>query len=120
MGIPDQAKVIGHVGRFTAAKNHRFLLEVARHVQTEQENVWGRVAGWGDLLPELKALVAEWQMPCVVSIESPPLFTPIFIYLIYFFPSLWEGLPIALLRRKRRDCLVCGSTAVPSEAIFVP
>lgn len=121
LGIPAHAKVIGHVGRFTAAKNHRFLLEIARHVQAEQEDVWVVLAGWGDLLPELKALVAEWQMPRVLFIESPPAIHPyLYLFDILLFPSLWEGLPIVLLEAQAAGLPCLCSTAVPPEAILRP
>ena len=121
LGIPAHAKVIGHVGRFTAAKNHRFLLEIARHVQTEQEDVWVVLVGWGDLLPELKALVAEWQMPRVLFIESPPAIHPyLYLFDILLFPSLWEGLPIVLLEAQAAGLPCLCSTAVPLEAILSP
>ena len=35
LGIPIEAPVVGHVGRFVPAKNHRYLLEIAEEILKE-------------------------------------------------------------------------------------
>ncbi|MDR0611613.1 MAG: glycosyltransferase [Planctomycetaceae bacterium] len=38
LGIPDHATVLGHIGRFTHQKNHRFLLDLMKFLQDMKDN----------------------------------------------------------------------------------
>ncbi|MGQ9476362.1 MAG: glycosyltransferase, partial [Actinomycetota bacterium] len=56
LGLPEDAFVIGHVGRFSPQKNHKFLLETASEVFKRCDNCWLLLVGDGPLRPEIEEL----------------------------------------------------------------
>jgi len=54
-GIPEDALVVGHVGRFTPPKNHTFLLEIAKEVIKGRPEVRFLLIGDGPLRPQMEA-----------------------------------------------------------------
>lgn len=59
LGIPDDAAVIGHVGRFVWQKNHLGLIEAAQRVVAERPDVRFLLVGAGPLEAQARARVAE-------------------------------------------------------------
>ena len=59
LGIPEDAVVIGHVGRMVHQKNHAFLIEVAARVMPHVPNATLLLVGDGVLRREIEALVAS-------------------------------------------------------------
>ncbi|WP_349410675.1 glycosyltransferase family 1 protein [Pseudalkalibacillus sp. SCS-8] len=109
--------VIGHVGRFNQQKNHNFLLDIFAKVKKVIPNAKLVLVGDGALQGEMKAR-AE-----VMKIEKHVLFTgvqeDIASYLhafdLFLFPSLHEGLGIALIEAQAAglNCIV--SDQIPKE-----
>jgi glycosyltransferase involved in cell wall biosynthesis len=56
LGIPADALVVGHVGRFDPQKNHRFLLDVARETLKRRPDVHFLLVCDGPLRVEIEAL----------------------------------------------------------------
>src|ERR1700732_4935953 len=54
LGIPPDAPVVGHVGRFDPQKNHRFLLEIAGEILKRRKDVHFLLVGDGPLRPEIE------------------------------------------------------------------
>ena len=54
LGIPLDAIVVGHVGRFVPAKNHRFLLEIAGEISKMRPHIHFLFVGDGPLRPEIE------------------------------------------------------------------
>ena len=52
LGLPADAFVVGHVGRFEEQKNHRFLLEIVREVVTAEPRTRLLLIGAGSLQPD--------------------------------------------------------------------
>ena len=57
--IPDSAFVVGHVGRFTYAKNHPFLIEMFRQLLLVKPNAYLLMAGEGEMEAEIRTMVAK-------------------------------------------------------------
>jgi glycosyltransferase involved in cell wall biosynthesis len=115
----DGAPVAGHAGRFEPQKNHRFLLDVAACVHLLRPDVRWLLAGDGPLRPEMEARARALGLRDVVSFSGlredvPALMTGVMD--AFVLPSLWEGLPVALLEAQSAGLPVLASTAVPPEA----
>ncbi len=59
LGIPESAFVVGHVGRFTYAKNHPFLIEVFQRLLEVRPDACLLLVGEGEMEEKIRALVAE-------------------------------------------------------------
>ena len=89
-GLPDDKIIIGHTGRFTPAKNHSTILEVARRLCTDRKDVIFVLAG-NDThhLPEQEGIIHLGYCS-----EIPKLLKT---FDIFYFPSVTEGQPNALI-----------------------
>ncbi len=95
LGIPQDAKVIISVGEHSKRKNHETILRAAallNHVQV-------LLCGWGEGLEQLKALAQELGIADRVRFLGYRNDVPVVLRAadVYVFPSLHEGLPVALM-----------------------
>lgn len=100
IGIPNDAFVIGHVGRFVEAKNHSFLIDVFNEVSQKNDNAYLVLVGNGPLLIKIQKKVEELGLKDKVKFLGLRKDVPILmlnIFDIFLFPSLWEGLPLTLV-----------------------
>lgn len=99
LGLPTDAFVYLNVGRLDPQKNHRSLFEAFAHVLTEVRDAYLLLAGAGQMDAGLKTLATE------LGIGSRVLFlgrrddigTLLELADVFVFPSLFEGLPVALV-----------------------
>lgn len=97
LGIPADAFVIGHVGRFEAQKNHLFLVEIAAEVAKQEPKMSLLLVGDGSLLPEIKCQVVQTNLSDRVIFASLRPDVPRMMLGamdLFVLPSLHEGLPI--------------------------
>jgi glycosyltransferase involved in cell wall biosynthesis len=100
LGIPKDAFVIGHVGRFAEQKNHVFLLKIATEVAKQEPKMRLLLLGEGSLGSDIKQKVLEMGLnDRVIFAGARPDVPEIMgsIIDVFLFPSLYEGLPLVLL-----------------------
>jgi glycosyltransferase involved in cell wall biosynthesis len=122
LGIPFDAPVIGHVGRFDEQKNHRFLLEIAVAVLRCRPGVHFLLVGDGPLRPEIEASARQLGLSREIHFVGIRTDVPRLMVAamdLFVFPSLHEGLGLCLLEAQaaRLRCLV--SDTVPKEVVRV-
>jgi glycosyltransferase involved in cell wall biosynthesis len=117
--LPADAIVIGHVGRFVAQKNHAFLVDVAAEAMKLDDRVRLLLVGDGPLRGELKrqaiALgIAERVLFAGERDDVPRLMGAAMD--LFVFPSVHEGLGLALIEAQAAGlpCLI--ADRVPREA----
>lgn len=113
LNIKDGSIVIGHVGRFHFQKNHKFILEVFNEFNKSESNSFLVLCGEGELEFSIKEKVVE------LGLENKVIFlgSRNDMYRIYqcfdmmLFPSLFEGLPFALVEAQAAGvpCLISDS-----------
>ena len=114
--IPDDAFVIGHVGRFMEVKNHTFIIDVFDKIHLKNPNSYLLLAGTGILLDQIKNKVASLNLDEYVMFlgnrtDIHKILSSIDIML---FPSLHEGLPFALVEAQSAGArVVCSDTISP-------
>ena len=94
LGIGDEL-VLGHVGRFSEQKNHRFLIEIAKQLEKRNVDFKMLFLGGGELQEQIAAKVKEFNL------EKKVIFAGIVNNVkehmdamdIFLLPSLYEGLP---------------------------
>ena len=123
LGIPPDAFVIGHVGRFHEQKNHPYIPEVAALVMRRAPNTRLLLIGDGPLRPAIERQAADMGLAdrllfAGVRSDVPSLMTGVMD--VFVFPSLWEGLPVTLLEAQAAGLACLISDVITEEADVVP
>jgi glycosyltransferase involved in cell wall biosynthesis len=121
LGIPADAMVVGHIGSFTAQKNHVKLLEIAEALFAGNKRACLLLVGDGELRPEVEELAREKGIAgrvvfAGVRDDVPRLLTAFDVFLL---PSLFEGLPIALIEAQAAGVPCVVSRVITEEAGIV-
>lgn len=110
LGLPNDAFVIGHVGRFSEVKNHRFIIELSEKFLKKNENTYILLAGQGNLMGEMKKVVSEKGLDDSISFlglrnDIPDIMQAIDVFIL---PSLYEGLPVSVIEAQAAGlpCLI--------------
>ena len=109
--------VIGHVGRFTREKNHRYLIEVFETVAVKDPTAKLLLVGTGDEMEEIRSSVRQKGYEDKVIFTGS--ITNVEDYLqamdVFVLPSLFEGLGIAAVEAQCSGLPVVISDRVPKD-----
>ena len=97
--IPQDAFVVGHIGRFSQQKNHTFLLEAFASVHRMHPEAILMLVGDGELRPEVTRQVERLHLSdcvrfCGVRSDVPALLSAMDVFA---FPSFYEGMPNTII-----------------------
>lgn len=116
--IAEQSVVIGHVGRFDEVKNHIFLLRIFKEYLNFNKDGFLMLVGVGPLQVCCEREAKE--LGIFERVKFVGLQTEVYKYLSAFdyfvFPSLYEGLPVALVEAQASGLTVVCSDRVSTEA----
>ena len=120
--IPADALVIGHVGRFQPQKNHKFLLDIAAEIATQEPKMRLLLVGVGSLRRDIEHQVAHLGLTdkvifADVRSDVPQLMLNVMD--IFLFPSLYEGLGLVSIEAQAAGLPCVLSDVVPEEADVV-
>jgi glycosyltransferase involved in cell wall biosynthesis len=118
LGLPLDVPVVGHVGRFVPAKNHRFLLEIFQALLKKRADFHLLLVGDGVLRPQIEAQAKSMGFSGNVHFVGTRIDVPRLMRAsmdIFVFPSLWEGLPVTLIEAQAAGLPSIVSDAVTSE-----
>lgn len=98
IGIPENAFVMGHIGRFAEQKNHPFLVEVFNEVAKVRDDAFLLMIGAGDTAPIAEKL-HNYGLDGRYAILSNRTDIPELLRTmdVFVFPSLFEGLSVTLV-----------------------
>lgn len=121
LGIDEVAPVLGHVGRLTEVKNHRFLIDVFDLVRRTSPNAKLLLVGKGELDDSLHGYVKD------KNLEDSVLFLGIRNDVssllsamdVFVFPSFAEGLSCAAIEAQCSGLPTLLSTGVPESACIL-
>ncbi len=108
--------VIGHVGRFMEAKNHKFLLDVFNSFLKINENSVLLLIGGGPLESDIKQKVKQLGLDDKVIFAGIRNDTNRMLQAMdcFVFPSVYEGLPVAVI-----EAQTVGVPCLISDAVTV-
>ena len=114
----DDAFLIGHVGRFSAVKNHSFLIDVFAQIKRQEPNSKLLLVGAGS---EMQAVQQKVK---TLGLEADVIFTGVRNDVanlmqamdVFVFPSLYEGLGIVLIEAQAAGLPCVVSDVIPREA----
>lgn len=114
LDLPEEAIIIGHVGRFAEPKNHKFFVPLIEYVKTNSLNVCLVLVGDGKLRSSIQKLVEEKGLNEYIKFlgvreDIPELMN---MFDVFVMPSLYEGLPVTLV-----EAQAAGTPCVVSDNI---
>ena len=114
----ENAFVVGHVGRLTYQKNHRFLIDIFEEIKQTEQSAKLLLVGDGELRKEIEAYAAEKKLLDSIvftgAVSDPERYYLAFDVLV--FPSYFEGLGMAVIEAQVSAVPCIASEAVPEEA----
>lgn len=122
LGIPSDAFVIGHVGRFHSQKNHKFIIDIAAEVVKQEPKMRLLLVGEGDLVPDIKQKVMlKGLSEKVIFAGSRSDVSSLMMGVMdtFLFPSLYEGLGLVLIEAQAAGLQCILSDTIPEEADVV-
>lgn len=118
LGIPQDAFVVGHVGRFMYQKNHSFLIDIFAELQKEKPNAILLLIGEGELMEQIEEKVQR------LGIEKSVIFTGArsdvnklySVMDVFCLPSFYEGMPVVAWEAQANGLPCVFSDKVSKEA----
>lgn len=116
--LPNEAFVIGHIGRFNVQKNHAFLLKVFKKIKEIKPNAFLLLIGDGELEPQIRKYLKDEQLDssCIILSHRKDIPELLKCMDVFVFPSIFEGLGIVLIEAQAVGIRCVVSDAVPLEA----
>ncbi len=114
LGISQDAFVLGHVGRFHPVKNHSFLIDLVAKIRMYNPRTWLLLVGDGPNRAELEQKINACGLKEQVLMVSNRTDVPDLLAAMdrFVFPSLSEGVPLALI-----EAQVAGLPCVVSDRV---
>ena len=111
-----------HIGRFTAQKNHPFLIEVFQKIKEQLPNALLLLVGTGEDIDKIRQQVISSNLKDSVRFLGTRTDIPFILQAsdVFLFPSISEGLGIAFIEAQAAglECIV--SEGVPKFACITP
>lgn len=112
--------VVEHVGRFTYAKNHTFLLDIFSEIVSKRSDAVLLLVGDGELhqviVDKVKEKGLEQKVIFSGKVSNPELYYSLADVLV--IPSIFEGLSLATIESQIAGVPVVVSDSIPEEAVI--
>lgn len=118
IGLSENDKVIGHIGRFVKQKNHDFIIEIFKKLYEKDNNYKLMLIGTGPLMKNIKEKVNLLGLSKAVYFlgqkeDANRYYNAMDLFL---FPSLYEGLGMSLIEAQVNKLRCIASSEVPQKA----
>lgn len=122
LGIPEDAFVLGHIGRYTSQKNHEFLIDIFQAVVQKKPEAHLILIGTGEKYEEIEARVQQCGLENNVKMfrsrgDIPQIFKAIDVFV---FPSLFEGLSVTMVEAQAAGVRCVVSDKINSASFLSP
>lgn len=116
----DGKFVVGHIGRFTYAKNHKKLIDVFEEICNEKENARLLLVGDGELHNQIVEIIKNKSLDDKVIFVGIVCDPEKYYQLsdVIVLPSLFEGLSLTCIESQIAGVPLVISEAIPDEAII--
>ncbi|NQZ13716.1 MAG: glycosyltransferase family 1 protein [Alphaproteobacteria bacterium] len=121
LGISNNAKVIGHVGSFHFEKNHEFTLHLFEKMAKKNLKLHLLLVGDGPLKESVEESVRNLGLEGRVTFTGARQDVPHLLNAmdVFVFPSLFEGLGLAVVEAQAAGLTCLVADTVPKEASIV-
>lgn len=123
LGIPADAFVIGHVGRFDYQKNHPFLLRIMAEIVKRDRSAWLLLVGVGELRSQIEQIAEELGLSDRITFAGSRPDVPRLMREamdMFVFPSHYEGLGLVLIEAQAAGLPCVVSDVIPAEVEIIP
>lgn len=119
LGIGD-CFLVGHVGRFSQQKNHRFLIDIFKKILAQRESAVLLLIGSGENENEIRDYVSSLGLTeKVLFLGSRSDVAQLYQAMdVFILPSLFEGIPLVGIEAQFADLPCFFSDTVPKEVMF--
>lgn len=116
--IDEKQIVIGHIGRFSKQKNHKFIIEIFEEIVKKNANVILLLVGEGELKEEIQTHIIKQNLSDKVIFtgirsDIPKILSAMDVFL---FPSLYEGMPNTVIEAQAVGLPCVISDTITDEA----
>lgn len=110
--------VVGHIGRFSYQKNHKFLIEIFEKIIEKKENSHLVCVGVGELQDEIKSIIKSKGLENNVSFLGTRSDVPNLLsaFDVLLFPSFFEGMPNVVIESQASGLHCIISDNITKEA----
>lgn len=120
LNIPEDAFIIGHIGRFFEQKNHTFLIDIFNYILKRNDKAYLLLVGDGELNEKIAKKVEALGISKNVHFlgvrkDIPNLLS---IMDVFLFPSLHEGFPLTLIEAQASKVRCIISNTIDEVAIL--
>jgi glycosyltransferase involved in cell wall biosynthesis len=122
LGLPKNALVVGHVGRFDKQKNHEFILDIARELFLREPKAFILLVGDGPRRPMIERKAIKMRLKdrvIFVGLRSDVAQLMLGAMDVFIMPSLFEGLPLAIIEAQAAGLPIILSDTVTDEVDIV-
>lgn len=117
IGVSDDTYLCGHVGTFSAVKNHIYLVDVFKAVLTKKPNAKLICCGAGALMDSVKDYAKK------IGVLDKIIFAGVvkncneFMMAmdVFIFPSIFEGFPVSILEAQATGLPIVMSNVITNE-----
>lgn len=122
LGLRGGQIAVGHIGRFSAVKNHSFLVDLLANLRDEGVDAVLVLIGDGELRGEIERKTQDLGLSGSVRFLGlrDDVNRLLQAFDVMAFPSLHEGIPLTLIEAQASGLPVVASDAVSGEALVLP
>ena len=125
LGIPENALVVGHIGRFDIRKNHDFIIDVMNELVQIEKNSILLLVGTGDLKPAIEEKIDQLGLKTNVIFAGVRSDIPRLLrgaMDCFLFPSLCEGMGLVGIEAQAAGipCIISDHLPLATEGNIVP
>jgi glycosyltransferase involved in cell wall biosynthesis len=122
LGLPLNSFIIGHVGRYDVAKNHETIFKTAQKLKKQNLNVTFVFCGKNTDTEEFIKKIDEFDIRSKVVMLGLQKDVPFVMkaFDVFFFPSITEGQPNALIEAMLSDMPIVTSNIPPIKEVVPP
>lgn len=122
LGIPENAFVVGHIGRMAPQKNHRKLLEVFASLLELEPDAFLVLAGDGVLMGEVRSEAKRLGISARILFlgqraDAARLYRA---FDVFCLPSVYEGFPVVAVECQASGTPILASDVVSPEVAVTP
>ena len=120
--ISEKTKVVGHVGRFSEAKNQMLFIEVASEICRRRQDISFLMIGDGPLRSEIESKIKTMGLKDRFVLTGMRSDVPILMENaidVLLFPSKWEGSPRTLIEAQAAGLPCVISSTITEQADLV-
>lgn len=120
LGFTDKNFVIGHVGRLSYQKNHKFLIKIFDEVHKKEPNARLVLVGVGEKEKAIRKQVNELHLNKYVQFlgNRSDVANLYQAFDVFVMPSLFEGIPVVGIEAQFSGLPIVFSDKVPQEVAF--